>query len=375
MNELLTGEKTDSRRLVEAAAWRTHLTEMEVTSTPAFESWLTNDARNAAAWSRVQNSWDLLGEHATAPELLELRRKALGEARDAGRRRWRKGGFSQHSRAAIAAGIAVLTIAAMLIWTLTGPDVYRTAVGERRSVTLADGSHVELDALTEVRVDYSERARILKLVKGQAKFDVAHDVQRPFSVLAAGRKVVATGTTFNMNLLGSDLWVTLIEGQVVVLPQDSAAASGDALAASGDAGREHIDRDEDARTISAVHRRPAVELAPSHLENTSIELTAGQQLKISHTGAAHLDDANVQHATSWQSGKLIFEDEPLLSVIVRMNRYTTRPLRVADEKVAALRISGVFNARDTDGFIGTITHYLPVNADYSDSEIVLLSFN
>src|SRR3546814_1264895 len=80
-------------------------------------------------------------------------------------------------------------------------DLYRTVLGERRVVTLADGSTVSLDAASEVRVAYSERARELALVRGQARFDVAHDPRRPFAVQARDQRVVATGTAFNVDLL------------------------------------------------------------------------------------------------------------------------------------------------------------------------------
>src|SRR3546814_3966246 len=78
-------------------------------------------------------------------------------------------------------------------------DLYRTVLGERRVVTLADGSTVSLDAASEVRVAYSERARELALVRGQARFDVAHDPRRPFAVQARDQRVVATGTAFNVD--------------------------------------------------------------------------------------------------------------------------------------------------------------------------------
>ena len=116
-----------------------------------------------------------------------LRRAALAHAHEAGQGRWlrsRRGAIP--GRLATAAGILAVAIAAVLIWHTQRSDVYRTPAGERRVVTLSDGSQIALDSQSEVRVRYTARARALTLAKGQARFDVSHDVERPFSVAADG---------------------------------------------------------------------------------------------------------------------------------------------------------------------------------------------
>ncbi|MET0985896.1 MAG: FecR domain-containing protein [Steroidobacteraceae bacterium] len=351
-------QKTDARRLVEASAWRTHLTENDLESTPAFEAWLMSDSRNRAAWESVQQSWNLFVEHATSPEVLDLRRAALGQARSMGRARWttRHARVGRFARAAVAAAVVLLAFGGGLSIYLMSPDVYRTAAGERRVVTLADGSQVQLDSLTELRVDYSEHARDLKLVKGQARFDVAHDVQRPFSVVARDRKIVATGTAFNVDLLGKDLYVTLLEGKVVIVPELSAVSPVPAVVPSG--------------TQSGTAAPKALQ-SMTQVPLKVIELQPGQQLAVSRTGAATVAEADVQRATAWQEGQLVFEDEPLSSVVARVSRYSARPVNVADEKTASLRISGVFHAGDVEGFVATVTHYLPVKAQQRGDVIYL----
>jgi transmembrane sensor len=170
-------EKTDARRLVEASAWRTHLAEHDRETTPAFEAWLTAHDGNRQAWDRVRQAWDLFGDQAASPELLDLRRRALGQVRAAGRRRWRAWpSFDRHGGFVIAAGLALLAVSGFVAFDLMGPDTYRTEAGERRLITLPDGSELQLDSLTELRVHYSGRARDLSLLQGQARFDVAHDV-------------------------------------------------------------------------------------------------------------------------------------------------------------------------------------------------------
>src|SRR3984957_4748348 len=177
-------DASKARRMVQAAAWRKHLTETDAESTEAFEGGLAADPLNQAAWRQIQEPWDLFGEHANSPELIELRRAALGNANQAGRRRWLRVVIQGNRlRRLVAVGVTVFVVGAIAVWSLNRPDDYRTAAGERRVVTLTDGSKIALDSRSEVLVSYSEKARDLTLVRGQARFDVAHHVERPFSVL------------------------------------------------------------------------------------------------------------------------------------------------------------------------------------------------
>jgi transmembrane sensor len=174
-------------------------------------------------------------------------------------------------------------------------------------------------------VRYAAHSRSLTLVAGQARFEVAHDVLRPFSVTARGQEVVATGTVFNVDLMGSELLVTLIEGHVTVLAQESPAIALDQLP----------DR---------------------------IALDAGEQLVLSPAGKPRIARVNIERTTAWQNGQLVFEDEPLDTVLARISRYGNRQVIAGDAACAGLRISGVFREGDVAGFLSTITSYLPVVA-------------
>lgn len=326
MNGYRADDDMQKRSLVEAAAWRVHLTEAGVESSEDFEAWLAGDARNRDAWQQLRAPWELFGEQATSPELIHARRVALDDARRASRRRWQGGLPGNGVRRALAAGVAVVALGGMLVWMSLKPETYRTDAGERRIVALSDGSQLSLDAQTEVRVAYDGRARTLRLLHGQARFDVARDVERPFSVQASGQKVVATGTAFNVDLLDSDLRVTLIEGSAVV------------LGAANDMEMQPVD------------------------DGYGIELGVGDQLLVSAHAAPSIAPASIERTTAWEDGRLIFEGEPLSMVARRMNRYSRRPLVIADAQTAELRISGVFKTNDVDGFVATITHYFPLHA-------------
>jgi len=339
MSPTLTRDQDAMRRLAEAAAWRVRLTEEDVETSEAFEDWMADPA-NVAAWDRVQAPWRQVGEKATSPELMALRAGALARAQKRGRR-W-MGGMGSGIAAGLAAMILVTGGYGGWRWHETRPQDYRTVLGERRVIPLPDGSRVSLDSGSEVRIRYTKDARKLELLAGQARFDVAHDVQRPFSVTAGNQTVVATGTAFNVDLLGSKVLVTLIEGHVVVLQEPA------------------------RKRLVPVRALPAP-AAPA------VELTAGEQLIAAPAAAPQVQQASLERATAWESGQLAFKDEPLGSVAERVSRYAARPVVVAPD-AAGLRVSGVFKAGDIASFVDIVTSYLPVRAvKGADGEITLKS--
>ena len=350
----------DPERLEQAAAWCARLAEASDLHAGEFSSWLAQDPRNREAWRRVQAPWDVLGQQATAPGVIRLRRAALVHAHDAmrGNLLWPK----RYRRAALlaAAAAAVLAAGAFLFWQQNGPDVFRTGFGERRVVTLADGSQITLDSRSEVKVRYTADARALTLVRGQARFDVAHDVARPFSVTADNHKVVATGTAFDVDLLGPSLMVTLLQGHVMVLPQSSPT-----IPWVPDATREGTG----SATAAGAESR-ALSSAGDAMDR--IYLDPGEQLVMSPAAVPKISHVDVERVTAWERGEIVFENEPLASVVQRMNRYGPRHILVEDDPTGSLRISGVFHEGDVDGFVSTIAAYLSVKArERPDGDVVL----
>ena len=308
-------------KLVEAAQWRMRLAEHE-TSHVDVDAWRAADLANEHAWQQVQASWLLLGEHAAEPELLVLREQALGHAREARESRALSFGVRPWHR-------SLKALAAMLVLLLAGgssyyvifkhADTYATRAGERRTITLSDGSQLVLDSRTEVRVRYSRSERDVQLVGGQARFNVSKDASRPFVVHAGGQWVRAVGTAFNVDLLGDTLAVTLIEGRVRV-------------------------RRAEAKPTQAIDMLP------------------GQQLLLTEHAAPVLQLTDVKQTTAWENGRLVFEGEKLGVVVARFNRYSERQIELVGEGVAEQRISGVFLVHDLDGFVATVTAYLPLAA-------------
>ena len=317
----------EARVLTEAAVWRARLTEADVESTPEFKAWLTTDPHHIEAWERVQEPWELVGEQATAPEIIELRRSALKHAHAEGRRRWtRSPRLVFARRLSAAAAVLVIIVTGLLVWQARQTDVYTTHAGERRVVTLADGSRITLDSRTEVRVHYTPQARELELASGQARFAVADDVTRPFSVTAGGHKVVAMGTAFNVDMFGSSVVVTLIEGRVVVVAEPVPNVAG-----------------------------------PVTLPRLTLDV--GEQLILSPSAPPSVEHVSIERATSWENDEIVFENDRLASVVARINRYARRPVVITDAATAELRISGVFHTGNVDGFVGTLVSYLPIQAE------------
>lgn len=328
----------DLHRLQEAAVWRVRLMEDGTESSEAFETWRA-DPDNAAAWEEIDDPWQRMGEEATSPELIAVRVGALQRARRSGRQRWQvRSNFGKVAAALLAFGVLLGAFVGWR-WIDARPAVYGTGMGERQVVRLADGSTVSLDSLSEVRVRYTGATRHLTLERGQARFEVAHGDARPFTVRARDQTVVATGTAFNIDMFGPEVLVTLLEGRITVMnvPVDPGATTPDPNGSGG---------------LSA---------SASRLSPSSIDLAPGQQIVIRPAASPEVKPVSASRATAWETGQLVFEDEPLSAAASRVSRYSGR--RIAVEGAAAdLRVSGVFKAGDAAGFVDIVGRYLPVDA-------------
>ncbi|HEX6861008.1 MAG TPA: FecR family protein [Caulobacteraceae bacterium] len=205
------------------------------------------------------------------------------------------------------------------------PSVYQTAVGERTSVTLSDGSVVTLNTRSRLVVNYTPQRREVTLVAGQALFKVARNAQRPFVVTAGSRQVTAVGTAFDVRLDPRRVAVTLIEGKVKV-----EAAKGTLW-----------------RALPIGER----------------DLTPGQQLVASNASpSVTVRAADVSLATSWKEGVVVFNDTPLLQAVEEINRYAAEPITVGDAQLGALRINGRFRTSEPGAFLNAVVAYFPVEA-------------
>jgi transmembrane sensor len=307
-----------------------------------FEVWLDRAAGNRATFTRVVALWDGAEYVADTPEMIAARADALEAMRGANARRWSRTLWTRLRPAlATAACVALLLLSTFLVQGDRG-DAFSTGVGERRVVRLQDGSKLSLDAATTVEVTYSDDKRTLRLLRGRAKFDVAKDPRRPFSVLAGGKLVVATGTAFSVELLRFQMRVILYEGRVAILQNgpSNAPPRPVQLFRTG--------------TNADAALKPGTELVA--------RLSAND---------AKVVDTDATRSLSWEGGQLTFTDEPLGLAVERLNRYSDVKVQLEDADTARLLISGAFNAGDTEGFVDGVSAVFPVKAHRAGQVITL----
>ena len=236
-------------------------------------------------------------------------------------------------RPAVWAGAAGFLIAVLAgSWLFSGSRTveYSTVAGEQVSFALPDGSVVILNARSLVEVNYTQLERTVRLVTGEALFDVEKDSDRPFRVVTERAMIQALGTSFNVRHRGERTTVTVVEGIVDVRSLDGPQHDAGSGPKPGD--------DADTRTGWPK-------------KTSSVRLTAGQQVYMdSQTVGVTVTDANVAKTTSWRERRLVFEAKALSDVVSEFNLYTGRPIVIEDSDLASILISGAFDADDPESF-------------------------
>lgn len=190
---------------------------------------------------------------------------------------------------------------------------YVTAIGEQRSITLEDGSVVELNSQSRLRAHFKADLRAIELLEGEAIFRVSKDPHRPFRVRTGATDIVAVGTAFNVKASESRTVVTVLEGRVRVNQRDAAERSA-------------------AATDKAI---------------SEFELAVGDQLIVAKAQPAiRVSLRDTEKVTSWTERRLIFEDTPLSAAVAEFARYSSRQIRIEDPAIAERKINGVFDATD-----------------------------
>jgi transmembrane sensor len=314
-----------------AAEWWYRIqTDATLCDSQEFLAWMKT-SQNAAAFEAVKSSMATLYGVAATPKILDMRRVALARLHKLGVRHWIP--WRVITQAAAAVLVFAAAGGAFFYMTSRGQN-YATETGERRVVALSDGSRILLDTGTELNVRYTSGARTILLRKGRARFDVAHDVTRPFKVTAGSETVVAVGTAFNVEQLKNQISVTLLQGRVVVKND----------------GNESVAQNCSPQTVSLV---------------------AGQQLTASQNCTYAVHQISIDAETAWEGGHLVFRGVPLGTAVEQVNRYTDHPI-VVDPSASGIKISGVFNAGDISSFVNAITGYFPVSATTDANDTIRL---
>jgi transmembrane sensor len=215
---------------------------------------------------------------------------------------------------------------------------FETGHGEQLSRRLADNSVLHLNTDSAVTIRYGKTVRLVTLTSGQAGFEVAHEPNRPFRVLAGSAEVVDIGTKFDVRLAQNSTVVTVVEGRVEVGPSPTRETLGT------DAGQP-----ETARFV---------------------ELAAGQQVRVVEgEWPAVPITVDVQSTTAWLRQEIVFDHEPLERVAAEYNRYTTKPIEIATPALRSLPISGEFATNDPDTFIAFLRSLKGVRVEVTPTRI------
>ena len=237
--------------------------------------------------------------------------------------------------AAIAASIGLLAVSAAFYLQPLRAPAYAAAIGEQRSIALADGSTVELNSRSKIVVRYSKQERRVELLQGQALFQVAKDVTRPFIVKTGATLVRAVGTEFDVYQRREDTVVTVVEGRVAILTSRAGSLSDhDVPAAALGSGPSNLEF-------------PAI--APGQIGN--ILVAAGEQLTVTPKRIQIAEHPNIASATAWTQRQLVFESASLADVADEFNRYNEKQLIVGDPRLETFHVSGVFSSTDPASLI------------------------
>ncbi len=301
-----TGQETPARRRVaeEAAAWllRQQDDRHDQQSETAFRDWLAADEAHRHEYLTLQRLWSGLNT-------LDRRNR---------RRR----------KLSVMAAVALTVLAPLVAMQaiFSRQEVVNTQVAEIRQQILADGTIAELDADSQLEIDYSPWRRRVIVRQGQVQFKVA-DSLRPFEVRAAGATVRDIGTTFNLHVRGQQAAVSVQEGIVEV-----------ALDAGG------------------LVRR----------------LVAGQQLDYRASDSSLPQPRTVADTVPpWREGRWVFSATPLAEVVEEINRHHAHPLVLDDAGLAAYRVSGVFEQSDRQGLLRALAAVLPLRVEERGDQTIL----
>lgn len=399
--------KLNPQILEEASAWFIDFKEGEVgqVEREEFNAWLRRSPEHVRAFLQISAFWedagtfskrpnldidDLIarakGEHnvyplgLTAPERTQEafssqeqekvaaeQPEEVPQVRQGKKRRW---------LAAAASIVVSVGIGAVTWYTVYRAPIYATEIGEQRSITLEDGSSVELNSRSRIRVRFTDTQRSVELLEGQALFTVAKNPTRPFIVATGDAHVRAVGTQFDVYRKRAGTAVTVVEGRVAVAPNRSSARRRDATLSTA----EESDGTATPQTqeTPALRERSGVrnESPSRHVTKDGpgvkpgeVLLAAGEQIMITPVEIELPKPVNIAVVTAWTDKRLVFESTPLREVVEEFNRYNRQQLVIRDPELYDFHISGVFPSMDSSRMVEFLRQRFGVTMNRSRDEI------
>ena len=321
------GSSCGDRDAIEAEAARL-LARLENNPSPQDEAdicaWIEADPRHAVAFARAEAAWDASERLKSAAADITLPPLQSTLSEEDQRRLSRN--------IMVAAGVAILLFivaAIVTVRTYSGIEHFETGVGQMRDIALEDGSTLHLNSDSEVEARFTSNGRKVRVLKGEASFEISHDPDRPFDVEARAAVIRAVGTAFNVRLRPLLVELTVTHGTVTVH--------------SGDSPQQQV-----------VAGSGAV------IQPRSIALT-------------RLGPRLIEQRTAWREQMVELDGETVEQAAGEFNRYRKTPILIGDTRVSALRIGGRFRTTDSREFLTALQTSLPVRAvDGEDGSVMLL---
>ena len=289
----------------------------------ALEAWLDESPAHLMAYWRLEAAWEradrltALSTQSKAGMLLRASRRAAPMA------------MRIAAVLVLLGGVAIG--ASMMLPRPQAASIYKTAVGGREVLSLPDGSKIELNTDTEVRIAGNAKQRRVWLEKGEVFLQIKHDPNREFIVLAGNRRIVDLGTKFIVRRDADRLEVSLLEGRARLEAPDD-----------GDGTK-------------------SIELEPGDLA-----IASANQTTLWKKPVAALADT-----LAWRRGLLVFDSTPLAEVAAEFNRYNRKKLVVRGDAAEKLAIGGHFQADNVETFARVAQSVLGLHVENKADVIVI----
>jgi transmembrane sensor len=259
-----------------------------------FDVWLSQHGDNVSAWQEAQNLWNVMGQVPHASQRCSPA-SISGWRRHMSRRALHKAG---------AGAIAAVCLMALALpsFTLWLEADYSTSVAESREIHLEDGSTVFLGAESALAVDLAGQDRRIRLLTGEAYFEVAPDPRRPFKVTANDVTTTVLGTGFDVKLSSQSVAVAVEHGRVGVS-------------------------------------------SPRATDNLTEPLVAGDWVRVASNGDIERGNADPETAASWRRGLLVVRDQSVGDVIDVIRRHLQGKIVIVDPGLEARRVTGVYDLK------------------------------
>lgn len=302
----------------------------------AFDAWLNEDPANKQAWLEVSRTTDVMFE--TIKEfprhnlsIQDIEKNRLTTTSKISILSDSHGLSDSISIKHIAALIGVFILGTMLLSHLPQAILFAkadhsTQTGQSRRITLADGSHVILGAKSAIDVDFKAEHRQVRLLAGQAFFEVKKDPSRPFVVLFENNQTLVTGTAFEVNMSLSSAIISVDHGSVRVSPQKLTQLESSQL------------------------ESPMTEEIPFKVR----ALSKGESVQINHAGNLKNYDVKPEYIAAWRNDRLVVADRSVRDVINELKRHYKGLVVNGLGAIGDKRISGIYDLKDPVKVLQTI---------------------